>query len=172
MNLKKAHTIIPLFGFILIMGCSAFQKDNKQRIIEFNFYHSMRAPYHEVKIKINELSDSCVMTVISSPSPNVVNPAKWAYSKKHYKKTITSKQFSDIFHSLNRLNQRKLRKESNDHGGRDGTGWYIKWGTEKSYKEYAVWTPDYEMKDRKLRKFVEACTRIVELSGLPKEEIL
>jgi hypothetical protein len=140
-----------------------------QRLIELDFHHSLRIPYWNVKISIQEQSSTYGVTVITRPAND---NKRWEKTRKNYTKNITKEIFESLYSQLLQLNIKEIIDINDTLRGLDGTDCKLRFGDLQNTVSLDVWSPDYDTKKRKLVLFLQVYLKIIEFSGLNPKKLI
>ncbi len=142
--------------------------------VTFSLDHSIRIPYHKVRIRLSKYDEYANIEVKSIPMAPYEE--RWAYTARDSAWTISLNSFKQIVQGLididadGRFNRKGIRKKVLK--GKDGTMCTLTYGNATNFLTYRAWSPDFETQERHLTLFLEKCKSIIELAGFDPKEVL
>ncbi len=154
---------------MLICFCSYGQQAFTS-VVNFEFTHSLRIPNHRITIDIAHIidTDTVIMHVRSSP---MNDDREWVHTKVDTTYIISSEEFNLLKELVFSISSEDIKGAMIGGGGTDGTICRISFGDSQNQIIYQVWTPDYDVKKRKLERYMEVCKMILKMAGFRPKKI-
>ena len=162
-----------LLILLVIFILTAYSSYGQIRTDEINlkFTHWLRIPNHEIIIDVIYVidRDTVLMHVQSNP---MNDEPSWLHTKVDTTYRINKQQFKTLKETVQSISLEDMKKAMLG-SGTDGTLCELGFGDRQNKVTFQVWTPDYDIKERGLEKYMEACEMMLKMAKFkPKKNIL